>query len=60
MSKKHEIDQEKVIQSLEKAYDGGTISFDEASVENSKIEAVSLGMSLFMALLVLLLLFIHF
>ncbi|KAF9116396.1 hypothetical protein BGW39_002746, partial [Mortierella sp. 14UC] len=42
MSEKHEIDHEKDIHNLEKAYGGDAISLEEADVENSKIEAVRL------------------
>lgn len=44
MGEKHEIDPEKDIHNLEKAYAGDSISLEEAEVENSKIEAVRLGM----------------
>ncbi|KAF9137762.1 hypothetical protein BGX30_009927 [Mortierella sp. GBA39] len=42
MDDKHEIDPEKDINNLEKAYAGDSISLEEAEAENSKIEAVRL------------------
>lgn len=47
MSEKHEIDPEKDIYNLEKSYAGDIVPLEESEVENSKIEAVRLGMNSF-------------
>jgi hypothetical protein len=45
MGEKYEIDPEKDIHNLEKAFAGESVSLEESEVENSRIEAVRLGMN---------------
>ena len=46
MGEKHDYDTEKEVNNLEKAHADESLHLEEAEPENSKIEAVRLGMSL--------------